>query len=352
MTNVTPPHTEHLQSLPATAQTLLNMRIKHTRIGQLMQDLNTLIYPGSQDYMLMVCGPTGVGKTTLAHYVVENALKSNSERMATDAGLIPAVYVAAPASGEHEFSWRLFYSRILAQLDQDFAYYLPRANFGIDTETNRMVRPRSSSGQSLSSLRTAVERGLAARGTQLLIIDEAAHIIHQSSPGRLHTQLNTLKSLSDACGAQIMIIGAYDLYQLMSLSGQLSRRTHVLHFERYREDHPEDVRAFLGCIQKFQNALPHLWDNKLLAHAAALHENTVGCIGTLSSVLMRTARLLENSQKQGWSTDTLRRSLLTDAQHKSILNETLDGELAINPGLIRTLPKPASRSTAQGRYAA
>lgn len=350
MTKATPPPAGHLKPLLPKAQTMLNMRIKHTRVAQLITDLETLIYPGSQDYMLMVCGPTGVGKTKLAQYVVENAQSSSSEQMATNAGLVPAVYVEAPASGESEFSWRLFYSRILAQLDQDFAYYLPRANFGIDTESNRLVRPRSSSGQSLAALRTAVERGLAARETKILIVDEAAHIINQTSRGRLQTQLDTLKSLSGACGTQIIIIGAYDLYQLMSLSGQLARRTHVLHFERYREDRPEDVRAFLGCIQKFQNALPHLWDNKLLPHAAALHENTVGCVGTLCAVLMRAARLSES--QGGWSTDVLRRSLLTDAQHRSILDETLDGELAINPGLLRTLPKPPKRSSAQGRYVA
>lgn len=351
MNNGIPPQiTEHLKALPPTSQTLQKVKIKHTRIAQLMDELNTLIYPGSQDSLLLVCGPTGVGKSTLAHHVVDKALQSNSEQMAANAGLVPAVYVEAPSSGENEFSWRLFFSRILAQLDQDFAHHLPRASFGIDTETGRMVRPRSSSGQSLASLRTAVERGLAARGTQLLVVDEAAHFIRQSSPRRLEIQLDTLKSLSNACGAQILLIGAYDLYQLMSLSGQLSRRTHVLHFERYREDRPEDVRAFLACIQKFQSVLPHLWGEKLLAHAAALHENTVGCVGTLSAVLMRAARLSE--ENQDWSVDALRRSLLTDAQRKSILSETLDGERSINPGLLRTLPKATGRPYAQGRHAA
>lgn len=352
MNTVTPPTADHLNPVPAKAQALLTKRIKHTRIGQLMQDLNTLIYPGSQDSLLLVCGPTGVGKSTLAHYVVEKALQSNEAQMATNAGLIPAVYVEAPSSGENEFSWRLFYSKILAQLDQDFAHHLPRASFGIDTETGRMVRPRSASGQSLASLRTAVERGLAARGTQLLVIDEAAHIIRQSSARRLEIQLDTLKSLSNACGAQILLIGAYDLYQLMSLSGQLSRRTHVLHFERYRQDRPEDVSAFLRCIQKFQSVLPHLWDNQLLKHTDALHENTVGCIGTLSAILTRTARLLEESPEKSWSADALRRSLLTDAQHKSILSETLDGETAINPGLLRTLPKASRHTGVPGRNVA
>ena len=176
-------------------------------------------------------------------------------------------------------------------------------------------------------------------------------MIHQSSAARLHTQINTLKELSDKCGAQILIIGAYDLYQLMSLSGQLARRTHVLHFERYRQDHPDDVGAFIACIESFQGVLPHLWGKNLVSHARVLHENTVGCVGTLSTILMRTARQLEVSQDNHWSVDALRRSLLTDAQHKSILTETLEGEQAINPGLIRTLPQ-SSHAATRGRVVA
>ncbi len=349
------PHSEPTdpqQALPPTAQSLRNLKIKHTRIAHLMSDLHTLVYPGSQDSLLLVCGPTGVGKSTLAHYVVETSLQSNEEQMSVNAGLIPAVYIEAPSSGENEFSWRLFYSKILTQLDPEFMHQMPRASFGIDIESGRMVRPRTSSGQSLASLRTAVERGLRARGTQLLVIDEAAHIIRQTSARRLEIQLDTLKSLANACGAQILLIGAYDLYQLMSLSGQLSRRTHVLHFERYRQDRPEDERAFLSCIRKFQSALPHLWGDNLLAHAEALHENTVGCVGTLSAILMRTARLIENKEGGSWSVDALRHSLLTDAQHKSILGETLDGEITVIPGLLRNLPKAPRRSTSQGRYVA
>lgn len=344
--------TDQPKALPPAAQSLLNLKIRHTRIAQLMSDLNTLVYPGSQDSLLLVCGPTGVGKSTLAHYVVEKALQTHEKEMSVNPGLIPAVYVEAPSSGENEFSWRLFYSKILAQLEPDFSHQLSRVNVGVDYETGRMVRPCTSSGQSLASLRTAVERGLKARNTLLLVVDEAAHIIRQTGSRRREIQLDTLKSLANACGAQILLVGAYDLYKLMSLSGQLARRTHVLHFERYRQDRPEDVRAFLACVQKFQSELPHLWGDQLLPHAAALLENTVGCVGTLSAVLIRTAKLLEDNENTTWSVDTLRRSLLTDAQHKSILKETLDGEVAVNPGLLRTLPKTASRTGVAGRFAA
>ena len=263
-----------LSPVPTTATSLNGLRIKHTRIGQMMQELSTLIYPESQDSILLVCGPSGVGKTTLARHMVDGALTDSAQAMQDDAGLIPAVYVEAPSSGESNFSWRLFYQRILAQLEGDMR--LPKHAFGIDAETGRLVRPRGPSSNSLAALRTAVERALRERGARFLVIDEAAHIIRQTRRNRLEIQLDTLKSLANECGTQMVLVGSYDLYQLVSLSGQLARRTHVMHFERYRQDRDDDARAFRACVQKFQDALPALWGQKLLQHADALHENTLG----------------------------------------------------------------------------
>lgn len=333
--------TPSLSTVPASAAHLLSQRIKHTRIAQVMNELDTLIYDGSQDSILLVCGPTGVGKSTLARYLCDAATQKYAAEMQNDAGMIPAVYIEAPVSGESQFSWRLFYQRILEQLEGDLA--MPKANFGIDAETGRLVKPLGPAKNSLSALRTAVERALRARKTHFLVIDEAAHIIRQSRSNQLHLQLDTLKSLANLCGTQIVLVGSYDLYPLVSLSAQLARRTHVVHFERYRQDSDADSRAFKACVLKFQDALPELWGNQLMQHAEALHENTLGCIGTLSAVLTRAAKLAQ--QAGGWSDEALRRALLTEAQRRQILEEILEGETAINPSMTRAMPNAGKSAT-------
>nr|WP_310131966.1 AAA family ATPase [Burkholderia ambifaria] len=76
------------------------------------------------------------------------------------------------------------------------------------------------------ALRTAVERALRERQVQFLVIDEAAHSIHQTRySSKLGIQFDTLKSLVNQCGTQIVLAGPYDLCPLMSLSGQLARRS-------------------------------------------------------------------------------------------------------------------------------
>jgi hypothetical protein len=331
-------NTTTLSSVPSSASTLLNLRIAHPRIAQVMRELDTLIYPGSETTILLVCGPTGAGKTVLARNMVGRAYKAAREQMESCAGIVPAVYAEAPSSGENNFSWRLFYQRILSQLGDNLES--PKVAYGIDPNSGRMLLGR---GNSLAALRTAVGRGLSERKVEFLVIDEAAHLIRQTrGTGKLEIQLDTLKSLANECNTQMVLIGSYDLYRLVTLSGQLARRTHVLHFERYREDRPEDVRAFETCIQRFENELPNLWKGELLKYAGELHNNTLGCIGTLSSVLIRAARFAEADGR--WSQQALQRALLATAQRDKILEEILEGEEAINPGLTRIMPKIQRRT--------
>lgn len=337
-----------LSPLPASAESLLKLRIKHPRIEQVIAELNPLIYPGSQDSILLVIGPTGVGKSTLAKHMVEQAIEGAASEMSTNAGLIPGIYVEAPSSGEDDFSWRLFYTQALAELGEDLS--APKVAYGIDPLTGRMVRPRGISPGGLAGLRSAVERCLKERDTRFVVIDEAAHIIRQTRRSRLEIQLDTLKSLANKGSSQMVMVGSYDLYQLVSLSGQLARRIHVVHCERYRQDHPEDVVAFTACLQKFQSLLPHLWGEQLIQYAEALHENTLGCIGTLSSVLTRAAKLAEADGH--WTVGALERALLTDAQRTRILEEILEGEAAINPSLTRNLPRNKTAKPRHTREAA
>jgi len=307
-------------------------RIRHPRIGGLIDDVNLMIDAGRNSSLLLVCGPTGVGKSTLGEYLVEAETKMQESAMLASPGFVPAIRIEAPASGEKEFSWRLFYQRILNGLDGELD--IPRTAYGVDAESGRVIRPLGPQTHRLAGLRTAVERSLKQRQTRFIVVDEAAHMMRLCHAQRLEMQLDTLKSLSNECGVQWILLGSYDLFELLSLSGQLARRTHVLHLARYRRDVDADVRAFRICLKKFGEWLPALKAVDLLAYGDLFHDNTLGCIGTLRAVLERLDRLVA---ARGWSEEVLRTALLTEAQVTQILREIVEGEERIAPGLRRSL---------------
>lgn len=223
--------------------------------------------------------------------------------------------------------------RILVALGENMD--MPRQAYGIDQATGRLVRPARNGGNTLSGLRMAVERALVARGVRFMVIDEAAQITRHAKGDRLIGQVDTLKSLSNSCGVQLVLLGSYDLYDLVALSAQIARRIQVMHFPRYMQAIEEDVLSFQVCLNMFQKAGYGLWGETLMAEADALMENTVGCVGTLRSVLVRVERIAE--ARGGWSRDVLIEALLTEAQREQILRETLDGEKLIVPGVTRAL---------------
>jgi DNA polymerase III delta prime subunit len=319
-------------------------RIRHPRIASTIEECQLMLTAGASADLILVCGPTGVGKSTLGHFLVEEELKQQAEAMAEQPGFIPAIRVEAPASGEKEFSWRLFYQRILNALEGELD--APRSAYGVDPENGRVVRPRGNNTNRLSGLRTAVERSLRSRGTRFIVVDEAVHMISQCPPARLAQQLDTLKSLSNEYGVQWVLLGSYDLFDLMSLSGQLARRTHVIHFSRYRLDQEADVRWFSGCIRQLAKGMPALQSLDVVRYAEVLHQTTLGCVGTLRTVLMRLERLVAS---KGWSEEALCTALLTEAQVTQITREVLEGEERIAPGLHRN---SLSIQTSQAQKAA
>ena len=180
----------------------------------------------------------------------------------------------------------------------------------------------------------------------IMVIDEAAQITRHTKGDRRIGQVDTLKSLSNSCGVQLVLLGSYDLYDLVALSAQIARRIQVMHFPRYQQAIEEDVLSFQVCLKMFQKAGYGLWGENLMAEADALMDNTVGCVGTLRSVLVRAEKISE--ARGGWSKDVLIEALLTVAQRDQILQETMDGESLIVSGVTRVLHHEKEVAVAKG----
>ncbi|RAS29748.1 TniB family NTP-binding protein [Paraburkholderia bryophila] len=185
-------------------------------------------HPG--DDIILLCGRSESANASLAKHIVDAALREAHQFAKASPRAIPAIYVEAPRSVEYISFWHYFYEQILAQLGN--YREPPEVQYQLHSSTGRIIRPHRIHRNTLVALRTAVEIGLRERQVQFLVIDEAAHILHQTSGScSLEVQLGTLKSLADLCGTLVVLVGSLDSRQLVSLSPQLARRTHVLHLE-------------------------------------------------------------------------------------------------------------------------
>lgn len=312
--------TQQEASLTAVHE-LLSKRINHPRIGEVIAEVEALEAMG-QGHILMVTGPTGVGKTTLAHTLSARMLKRYESEMTQDPGLIPVLRIEARATSEAEFNWKLFYSDILEQLEGPMG--TPAGvEYGVDPKTNRVYRPLGRSKNTAAGLRKKVEEALRARSVRVLMIDEGGHLTNVSET-RMKRQTDALKSLSNCAGCQIILFGSYDILGVSRLSGQLARRIKEIHFSRYHTDSPDDCIAFEGFLQRLEQGAKGYFDGLLLENARLLQMNTLGCIGTLMDLIRS---FVSRAQKYGGvSQELLEKSLLTQGQHAAILEEIRLGE--------------------------
>lgn len=300
------------------------VRIKHDRVATALDDIETLVSPESGTDIVLLIGPTGVGKSTLTISLRDRLLKLHQEDMRSDLSFIPVVIVEAPASGERGFSWRIFYVRLGQALHEPL---MERKIEDCLEDGRRTIRPINA-GSTVAGLRMAIEDALKIRRTVLVIIDEAVHLIRNAKGNTLNSHMDALKSLANICGVTLALVGSYDLFKLMSLSGQIARRSAILHFQRYRPGVAEDEKAFLKSLRSLQKFLPLKDVPDLSPLSGDLMHSCVGCVGILKDTLTRALTFaLRNNGK--WTDSCLQRGVLAERQIVSILEETLEGEKSV-----------------------
>jgi GTPase SAR1 family protein len=270
--------------------------IAHQILKQTYDALRHAIrYPASAS-IILVFGPTGVGKTTLLQQIERQLIKDAQANPDANPGHIPVVGVEAVSPDSGNFNWRDYYVRALKALDEpmleDKITYAV-SGFHRD-EQGKLVIERSVTA---TDMRRVLEKCLQHRRPQAFIVDEAQHFQKMASSERLLDQMDSLKSLAGLTKAVHVLVGTYDLLELTKLNAQLSRRTIKIHFPRYRADNEDDFKEFKKLLRTFQKYLPLPEEPDLGTHADYFYDQCLGCIGMLKSWLYRTlAAALELNQ--------------------------------------------------------
>jgi energy-coupling factor transporter ATP-binding protein EcfA2 len=286
---------------------LESLFFEHPTLNTLSNAVDRAMTPSSG--IVLVVGPTGVGKSTFARTYLKRLLTSYQSEIQEDPSCIPAALVTLhPHDSAREFNFVLFYQRACAALQAPcFLEDAKTPLLGYDSER---------------STRCMFENALLYRKVRHLIIDEAIHFTQSNTNPVMYG--NLLKGLADRAGMNVLLIGAYGSEQLVESTDQLARRILVEHFPRYHDTSME-CRAFAQAIKSYAACFPFEQIPDLAPHIPMLFAGSCGLIGYGFSILKGAVRMSALKGNK-WSDECLFKSMPSKkAQHK-VAYRTVVGE--------------------------
>lgn len=299
--------------------------VGHPQLKEASDTLSCAINDAIPGSLILVCGPAGVGKTTLRLRTEQRITTEMRTELESDPGRFAVVGVEAIPPDYGNFNWKDFYKRLLKRLDEPCIDHKikPSASNGSGEPYRRVNTGHTAAAP---ELRQVAEQVLKHRRPSAILVDEAQHLAKMSSGRKLQDQLDSIKSLANTTEIPIVLIGTYELLSFRNLSAQLSRRSVDVHFSRYRAEQKDEVNAFKNVLWSFQHHLPLPEEPNLVGDWDYFYERSVGCVGVLKDWITKALR---KALKDGGKTLTrkhLERSALSVSQCEKMLADAVEGE--------------------------
>lgn len=274
--------------------------------------------------LILVFGPTGVGKTTLCAKIEQVLISEALPTLADDPGRYPVVSVECVAPESGAFSWRDHFRRLLLQMEEPLVDH--KINPAAPVHGGGVVRFTPSEKAVGAEYQHAMERALTFRRPIAVLIDEAQHLAKMGSGRRLADQLDVVKSLANRTKTVHVLFGTYELLALRNLSAQLSRRSVDIHFPRYQLSNSDGAKTFRTILRSFEQQLPLAETPDLVHEWEYLYERSIGCIGILKDWLVKALVSASRSGSSSLTRADLQAHAPTVAHCEKMLSEALEGE--------------------------
>ena len=325
------PPDEPFEPLPPEPQALLdrfkNYAVWHPRLVQVQTHvLDTIWEPADVVYMV-VCGPSGVGKSKLAEVLTRrlNTPKSASNGHFPQRALLMNT---RPPDGEL-FHRTNFYQKGLEFLgkttfDRHITVDVTTAEHLIEKKRPRGKVPAYPDNP---EVRDAYEKELRRLTLRTVILDEAQHLIQSGDGKQPKDQLNWIKSMATETGVLHVLIGTYDLLPFCNLDGQMARRGSEIHFARYHMEDENDCQAFRNAFSSLLKQIPLNVDHDaLMQRWWYFFEGSIGCIGILKQWLVRALYRALREEATELTRAHLEKSVLPDAKWERMRADARSGE--------------------------
>lgn len=292
-----------------------------TAYGEAMSAINRSTGPR----VVIVAGPTGVGKSTMARQIYKQLRQIYADEIAKDKGFVPVMGISAVPPNGSNFNWKDFYIRMLTSHGDvmiDRKLLIPRQG-EIFTDTSA---PSHLERSVTEALRRSLENSLRQRRTRVLIIDEAHHMLMVKDPSRLEYQFEALKSLTIETDVTIVLVGTYRLLDIRDQSGQLVRRSEIINLPRYDIRNKKDAEAFASLVRTLTQHLPFGQVPDFKPNLDYIYAKSAGCTGILKDWFSKGAEQAIAAGKKTITLADLEKLALPNKSLRTIIEEALYGE--------------------------
>jgi len=319
------------QPWPARLEYFRAYTMAHPRLLSAREVLLGAIHGRVSNSLIMVLGPTGVGKSTLRAKVEQMLTMEMLPELEATPGRLPVVSAECIAPESGTFNWRDHFVRLLLQMDEPL----------VDRKRNledparagdRVMSFMPSTRAAGAAYHHATEQALRFRRPVAVLLDEAQHLARTGSGRRLSDQLDVIKSIANRTDTVHVLFGTYELLAFRNLSAQLSRRSVDIHFPRYRADDPKDREMFLNVVRSFEQQLPLSQPPDLVRDWEYLYERSIGCVGVLKDWLVRALTGVFRRNATVLTIQDLQAHALSVSQCEKMLSEALEGEVSLLEG--------------------
>ena len=329
--------------------------VHHPNLDKAVEETLRHIRSGVDERIVLVCGPSGVGKNELIKAVEQRIIEAVKSNPDTTPACIPVVQVEAIAPKDGSFDFNDLWLVALKEMNERSLNkkIMYEEIEGYDKNGNRVILSKTKKGQ----YHQVLNNTLYYRGVQAFIINEAHHMLLMATGRKTNWSVNVLKSLAGS-KTPIVMVGTYELLNYLELHSefvdQIIRRTNILELPRYFKDsaglkHFGMAAKELILNMPFEEVDPDL----LYENIEYLFDNSLGRVGALKLWLMDayayalerqakflTKQHLEATRVSGYLNSTVLKGI--EAGEKRMATVLSDGEIESKKELDKLNSQPSA----------
>lgn len=286
--------TEHLDRIRSDSL------IMHRRFEEAFKKLHELIAGAAAGQLILVSGPTNVGKTTLVRamdlcFIASAQQKGNQ--------LWGSAYIRLPSPVLARFDHGATYRRILTAFEE----LLIEKKIVYPDIRDGMV-PRQTVNRGRGPTHEALWGALVKRlrnGHPAVYLDEAGDLAQALKFPSLREAINKFKELADVGGSCVVLIGGPEIAPISWDSGQIATRVETVEMNPYYPHIDEDRTTFCALLLVVEN---NLGDGCIVpstlntTNAVYLMEKVRGAFGIALKIVIKAvkASLIEKKTPLTW----------------------------------------------------